>query len=395
MQSSGFAVVAMMFGSVSLARAVALLGYATLTGALMIRPAWADGPRLRDLAPVQLFAAPQVEVGPPRSLPDNSQSGAQLDDEYVFTDAAESIPDISYSFSWSRADSMAWRSGGLSRSSPGLWGTPGWRREPLLAAPSLAAPAGQSWTLGTQNWRYAGDDGLDVTLGSDEAMVPAWGSSARLGGINVSQSSLVGAGDAENNWQYSLSVGALDYSSGDSGDLNLGPTAGNSVLRYGVSPSFTLESQMQVAPDLMNTGLGGQYKTDWGIWSAGLARANRGMYNGWRYQAAYELDVLEDLQLSWLNERRGAGYADLSRYTADPSVGSVRHKWMATVPLGRWGDVSGVYENEASSLGDTRRSFGLTQQFWYSPNLRIGLQAGREITSGDYDIGIRFSVPIY
>src|SRR5690606_5714284 len=252
-----------------------------------------------------------------------------------------------------------------------------------------------SWTLGAENWRYAGEQGLDVTLGSDEIMVPAWGSSARLGGINISQSSLVSAGGADDEWQYSLAVGALDYSSDDSGDLNLGPTAGNSVFRYGVSPDVTLESQLQLAPNLISTGFGGQYQTGWGVWSAGVAQSKGGLYEGWRYQTAYELDVFEDLQLSWLNERRGAGYADLSRYTADPAVGSVRHKWTATVPLGRWGDVSGVYEDEQTSIGDARRTFGFTQQFWYSPNLRIGLSAEREIVTGDYDIGIRFSVPIY
>src|SRR5690606_2731341 len=373
-------------------RSAALLGGVGLIGTLMAGPAWAGGPLLRDLAPVQVFAAPQIQVDPPRPLPDTTQP---KDDKYVFTNAAESIPDISYSFSWSQTDTKVWQPSKLSSSSPGLWGAQGGRRVQRFSAPVLAAPAGESWTLGTQNWRYSGDDGLDVTLGSDEIVVPAWGSSARLGGINVSQSSLVSGSDTENNWQYALSVGALDYSSSGSGDLDLGPTAANSVFRYGVSPTFTLESQMQVAPDLFSTGLGGQYRTDWGVWSAGLARAERGMYNGWRYQAGYELDVFEDLQLSWLNERRGAGYTDLSRYTADPSVGSVRQKWMATVPLGRWGDLNGVYENEQSSLGDTRRSFGLTQQFWYSPNLRIGLQAQREITSGDYDIGIRLSVPIY
>src|SRR5690606_6038757 len=112
-----------------------------------------------------------------------------------------------------------------------------------------------------------------------------------------------------NNWQYSLSIGALDYSAVDSSDLELGPTVGNSVLRYGLNPDVVLESQLQVAPDLVSAGLGGEYRSDWGNWSAGLAQANRGAYSGWRYQAAYEVNVLDDLRLSWLNERRGPGYA--------------------------------------------------------------------------------------
>lgn len=384
----GFAVFFMTFFSMGMVRLAALLGCAGLVCMQMYRPVLAGGPQLRDLSPVQLFAAPQIEVAPPRPLPEPAGVSGADDDAHIFTNAVDSIPDISYSFSWSSGDSAAWRHGGVSRSSPGLWGARGNRFAP---AP---APVGESWTLGTNNWRYAGDEGLDVALGSNDIAVPAWGNSARLGGISVSQSSLVNTRDAENNWGYSLSIGALDYSPANSADLKLGPTAGNSVFSYGVGPDLVLESQVQVAPDLVSTGLGGQYSTAWGNWSAGLAQANRGVDRGWRYQAAYELDVFDDLQLSWLNERRGAGYADLSRYAADPSVGGMRQQWTATMPLGRWGDISGRYENEQSSLGDTRRSFGFTQQFWYSPNLRIGLEAQRELDSGDYDIGIRFSVPI-
>src|SRR5690606_12005730 len=240
-----------------------------------------------------------------------------------------------------------------------------------------------------------GDDGLDVALGSNDIATPAWGNSARLGGVSISQSSLVNAEDVENNWQYSLAIGALDFSSGGAADLDLGPTAANSVFRYGVSPSLVLESELQLAPGLRSIGLGGQYRTRCGNWSAGLARANAGASQGWRYQAAYELDMFDDLQLSWLGERRDPGYADLSRYTADASVGGVRQQWKATVPMGRWGDLSGKFENEQTSLGESRSRFGFTQQFWDSPNLRRGLDAQRELNSGDYDLGIRFSVPIY
>ncbi len=349
--------------------------------------------QLSDLAPVQVFAAPQIKVAPPQPLPDPQPEPVSDDDDYLFIDEADSIPDISYSFTWSRADAAAWRNRRVSRSSPGLWGALDNRRRWRFTPPP--ATAAMPWELGISNWRFAGDGGLDVALGSNDIVTPAWGNSARLGGISISQSSLVNAEDKEGNWQYALAVGALDFSQGPAEDLDLGPTAANSVFRYGVSPSLVLESQLQLAPDLMSTGVGGQYRTDWGRWSAGLARANMGAAQGWRYQAAYELDMFESLQLSWRGERRDPGYADLSRYTADPSIGGVRQQWKATIPLGRWGDLSGKFENEHTSLGESRSRFGFTQQFWYSPNLRVGVAAARELDSGDYDIGIRFSVPIY
>jgi outer membrane usher protein FimD/PapC len=217
-----------------------------------------------------------------------------------------------------------------------------------------------------------------------------------MGGISVSQTSSANSNDAQ-AWRYTMSVGALDYSASQAqGDLEYGPTAGNTVLSYQLDPQLTLESQLEMAPELLTTGIGGQYKTkDWGAWSAGVARASYGLREGWRYQTAYTVDVMDDLKLSWVNESRSAGFADLSRYQdASAAAAGVTQRLTATVPMGRWGDLAGTYENSRSSVGDTQHNFGVTQQFWYSPNLRIGLQAQRELMTGDYDVGIRFSVPI-
>jgi len=369
-----------------------------LLGAFACPGAWAAGPQLADLAPARAFAAPQISVAPPRPLPDRPA----MDDLFIGMEEpvpqAEPTPDISYDFFWKPSAEPAWNRGTSSAASPGLRETRNWRRASRLGA-RWVGKSDRPWTFGASNWRYADAQGLSVTLGNEEIAAPAWGNSARLGGISVSQSSLVSAGDAH-AWQYTMAVGALDYSTGQE-DLNYGPKAGNTVVRYGLSPAFTLESQLELAPNLMTSGIGGQYQTDWGAWSAGVARASQGLYKGWRYQASYSVDLADTLRLSWLNERHTEGFADLSRYqngAAAPGAaapGGIRQRWTATVPMGRWGDVSGTYESARTSLGEQQRSFGFTQQFWYSPNLRVGLRAEREVVSGDYDIGIRFSVPIY
>src|SRR5690606_13079197 len=163
--------------------------------------------RLRELAPVQVYAAPQIDVSPPVPLPDAGDAPVVSDEAVVFTDEAESIPDISYSFSWSPGDSDAWRGSDVSPSSPGLWGalsTPYGRR-----FTSSSAVATGSWARGTSNWSLQGADGLDLALGSKDIVAPAWGNSARLGGLSISQSSLVNAQDVENKWQYALAIGAL------------------------------------------------------------------------------------------------------------------------------------------------------------------------------------------
>ncbi len=347
---------------------------------------------LRDLSPVRLYPVQQISVDPPVPLPDPVPEGSMLE---VLPSAEHDIWGGNVDVSWDEIDFQKWHKQKLSASSPGLRGKRGsWRTR----LPSLGTATGSSdpWARGSSNWRYTGERGLGVSLGSNEIAVPAWANSARMGGISISQSS--GArSEGDHAWQYSMSVGALDYSSGqEQGDLNFGPTASSTVLRYKLNPKVIVESQLELAPDLITTGVGGRYKTNgWGAWSAGVARASYGLEQGWRYQAAYEVDILDDLKLGWLNERHTPGFTDLSRYQDGAiAAGGVRQQLTATVSLGRWGDLAGMYESAESSLGDSQRSFGFTQQFWYSPNLRIGLRAERELVSGDYDVGIRFSVPI-
>lgn len=351
---------------------------------------------LRDLAPIQLYAVPEVSVDPPQPLPDpNTEEPPSATFWPGDNEASDTppIPDIPYAYFWDETDFRQWHKTKVASTSPGLRGSHGWRSTPRLRSRWLSAPSLDPWTFGASNWRYTGEQGLGVSLGNNEIAVPAWGNTARMGGISVSQSSQTSSDSKR--WQYIMSVGALDYSSSQpQGDLDYGPTATNTVLRYQINPEVTLESQLETAPSLITSGVGGRYATDWGAWSAGVAKASYGMHQGWRYQAAYEVNVIDDLQLSWLTERHTAGFTDLSRYADGVSAGGVRQQVSASVPLGRWGDVVGMYESAKPLAGDAQRSFGLTQQFWYSPNLRIGLKAERQLISGDYDVGIRFSVPI-
>ena len=370
-----------------------LRGCAGLLVLLAGQVALADSLRLQELAPVQVFQAPQIQSAQPMPLPDDMDASVGLDPSSVFGNDADSIPDISYGFSWSDNDSALWRASEVSPTSPGLWGavsTPYGQRFSVAPAQS-AVP----WSLGANNWSMQDDQGLSLALGNSTIAAPAWGSSARLGGIRVAQSSLSHSDDQQADWHYALSVGALDNAVGSGGDLVLGPTAASSVVSYGVGSGLMLESQLQFAPDLMSSGLGGRYKTGWSDVSVGMTQASVGDQSGRRYQASYTVDVLEDLQLSWLGERREAGYGDLGNYSSGPLAGRRLQQWSATVPLGRWGDITGQYQSERTALGDSQRSFGFTQQFWYSPNLQVGLEANRQLDGEDYDIGIRLSVPVF
>src|SRR3546814_15139755 len=62
--------------------------------------------------------------------------------------------------------------------------------------------------------------------------------------------------------------------------------------------------------------------------------------------------------------------------------------------MGRWGDISGTYEQLDATAGESRQTFGLAQQFWYSPHLRVRLEANRDIATGAYGLGVKFMLQL-
>src|SRR3546814_20126180 len=108
------------------------------------------------------------------------------------------ISDCSSDVCSSDLDTNAWRRRHVSDASPGLRGARGWHRPSRrLRSPWLARQNDTAWTLGSSNWRYSSKQGLDVTLGNEEIVVPAWGHSTRMSGVSISQPSLDGSGASE------------------------------------------------------------------------------------------------------------------------------------------------------------------------------------------------------
>lgn len=358
---------------------------------LVVVPADVGAWGIRDVAPYQLYPVSEVQVAPPVLLAPLPTESTQV---YGVTPPEVAAETQGLDLFWQQDTFAAWQRSKVA--DPAVAKQAVWKRGPRRRVLSwLPRPTDDPWTFGASNWRYEGDQGLDFTLGNNAINVPAWSSSARMGGVSISQSAPVT--DNTGAWHYSLAVGALDYTSAqESGDLVYGPTASNTVVRYGLSPQLTVETQLETAPGLVTTGLGGQYDTQgWGSLHAAFSRASFGQEPGWRYQTGYDVDIINDINLSWLHESHTVGYADLGHYNSGAaSVAGTRSQVAATVPLGRWGDAGGIYENSRTSAGDIKRSFGFTQQLWYSPNLLIGIKAQREVVSGDYDIGLRLSVPL-
>ena len=363
----------------------------SLADSIESAPRLSLSPVLRGLAPSQPYAVRIDHVDPPQPLPEPLAYMGEgpidppgVGNSQIPAFDAISPVDVSYIRGWTPLRPMAGK--------PGI--VKGRRSQLSFMAPGNT----DTWTLGTENWRYSRADGTRLVLGNGWSNVSVLGDRVRLGGVSLSQS-LTDQAEGEGSWRYSVMLGALDYSGepGKQGGLTYGPTAGESILSYGVSQQLSVETQMQWAPEMVVSGIGGKYATKgWGAWQAGVAKAKRNFNEGWRYRIGYEADVLDSLNLSWTHEQRTGGYSDLANYrdfTLDS--GRSRNLWSAKLSLGRWGVLNGTFEQLSSAAGPVKQQFGLSQQFWYSPNLRISLRTERELISGDYGIGLGFAVPLY
>ncbi len=341
---------------------------------------------LENLSSTQVYgvsetrAIPAQELPPPAPFFDPSQWQA---DTLPVSDADDAFSFSDYSLTGAGTASLA-RSMQYSRQTSPLW-----------RARWLPRASDQAWVFGERNWRYVGEQGLQLTLGNDTVMGADWAQPVALGGVNLSQDFHDGL---TGPWRYALAIGALDATgSRDNGDLVYGPTAGSLLLSTDVSQNASVDTQMETARDFAMTGLGATYRSpDWGVWQASVARASHSLGQGWRYQAAYGMDVLEDLHLEWSGERYQDQFVDLSRYQGmKTSMASSRQVLGATVPLRRWGEFKTQYEVQHPLAGGANRYVGVSQQFWYSPSLRVGLQARRHLESRQSNIAVRFSVPIF
>ncbi|WP_376810928.1 fimbria/pilus outer membrane usher protein [Candidimonas humi] len=347
-----------------------------------------NGPSLRDLAPVQTYSVPDSDGAAPRALPppgdDDAGSGLRID---AAAQADEQPEPLDLKGAWRPLRPTY---------APGAWQPMGLDLLDDQTPSAGQTMAGLGWKLGSKNWNYTSAGGLGLTLGNASPTTPAWASSTTLGGVGLSKGLSPGNADT-GQWQYATMVGALDYSPGTTeGGLDYGPAASTSVLRYGLSSNLTLESQMETAPAMKTMGLGGTYNThQWGVWSAGVARASQEMDDGMRYQVGYQTSLLGRLQLSWVGEHRSAGFSDLSLYRnfADNEAQD-SNLWKLTMPLGSYGDLSGSYQAIETPSGPPVEVFGVSHQFALNQNVKLALQAQRQRYTGDYDVGLQLSIPL-
>ncbi len=302
---------------------------------------------------------------------------------------------------WPLSAQRQWRLGGLAGGQRGSLPNTSLRySQAPQSAPTLAAPpAGSSmsarglglanWDIGRNNWRYQGDR-LGLTLGSTQVDNGST-SQTVLGGFRLGTGTTSGS-----SWDASLAAGAIDRTSGtEGGDLDYGPMAGQAALSWRPQDVWSVDSSVQAAPGMVNTTLGTQMDAgDLGAFRLGMAHGGMHSVRGWGVQTGYEVRLFDRVDLSFDTGRQSTGYADLGNYAQGPASGTMSRRFSAGMAGPMHGTITGTYESYNDVGGQPHQRFGFNQQFWYSPNLRVGVKAQRETVTGDYDVGLSLSVPI-
>jgi len=251
----------------------------------------------------------------------------------------------------------------------------------------------------TQYWRYRRAGGPTLSVGGVTLDAPAWSSTARLGGVQIADWDDASSDGllAEGRFGYSSAFGRLDYSdpSARAGDLVFGESAGAGALRYGLTSSLTLESQLQVAPSLTALGLGGRYALgSLGTLQAAAIQSRYAQAEGWRYRLGYSVDLGQGTTLGLSNELTDPHYSDLSRYGSGfPGASEMRNTVTAGLPLGSLGTLSGTYTGLRSDGEPVEHRFGLAHTLSLAPRVNLSLGADRDVVTGDYAMQMQLSLP--
>jgi len=366
-----------------------------LLGAVAAGPADAAGPWQRAAPGIGVLApALPFPVALPKPVPAGELPG---DDPYAeFGLPPAEAGGAKPARRWSLADFRYRRRGGPVQ---------------VVAHPAAAAPAWFGAVPGLSGvqrgagfWQVRAASGLSWSVGNVTAAAPAWGYAVPMGGLQISEGAAAGAQLPEGAFGYSSTLGRVNHTplsagagaAGVAGDLDYGPAAGSGSLRYGLTPSLTLESQIQAASALTTVGLGGAYSAgEWGRLQAAVTQGRLRASSGWRYALDYSVNVGDYVDLGYSNVVTGAGYGDLAGYAAGPAAGTqLSNTVTAGVPLGGLGTFSGTYTGIRVGSALSHERFGLRHSIAFAPDVRLALGADRDVVTGDYEMRMELTLPV-
>ena len=270
--------------------------------------------------------------------------------------------------------------------------------QPMSAfqAPFSVAPHVRSevtrWHLGRDAWRYQSADNKRFTLGSHRPVFVSGLSTATLGGVSINATETT----QTEQWRYGAAWGKVDNTVGDT-QLDYGAGVGRVWLGMNMSSQWVLDGLYQRAEGYEQYGLGTSYQDEGlGAWDFTVTQSQQDDHKGWRYQGGYGVSLSDSLKIRWSHEAYTEAFVPVTKLHQQTNA-SARHSQALALDWqsGRLGQIGASYATQQQRHGDKDQRFGLSQQFWYSPNLRIDIDAQRERYSGDYNMKLRFSVPLF
>lgn len=234
-------------------------------------------------------------------------------------------------------------------------------------------------------------------LGSNTPKLVSGLSTVPLGGVSLTDQIDGGRIDTGPiRWRYGAAVGMVDKNK-KAEDLHYGTGAARARVDVRLSSRLSVDGLYQRAINYEQLGVGGRYAFDrLGVWAVNLTQSQHQAEQGWRYQGRYEVGLSPNIDVALSSETYSGEFSNLLQsqahhHTTPQSKHGVDLYW----DTGRWGKFGVNYASALPKLGEKKHEFGLSQQFWYSPNLRIDLDAQRQTQSGDYNVGLRFSLPVF
>lgn len=214
----------------------------------------------------------------------------------------------------------------------------------------------QGWMADTGRFTYMQDNGSTVSIGQVAEGGGFWGSSARLGGVQVTRlPGLSSRGTLmPGSFGMSASVGRVsheDLARTGAGGLTVGAPMAASTLRYGLTADITLETHLENAIDTSEKGLGGMIAMgDWG---------------------ALRLSTTQTQDVFAQSQRSGLGLQ---------------------VKLDQQ-EFESTYETLNSGAGTLEQKLGFKHSWFISAQTRMQIGGDRELSTGNYSMKMQLSVP--
>lgn len=266
----------------------------------------------------------------------------------------------------------------------------------LKIAPQISNHAPDHWYVDQRAWRYQSTSNVRFTVGNSTPQLVSGLKTVPLGGLSFSDRVDAVLTDKE-QWRYGLALGVVDKQP-TATNFNYGAKAARAWVDVRLSPKLSFDGLYQRAEGYEQVGLGSRYhlSSTGGVWAMSLTQSHHRAGKGWRYQGRYDMDISETVDVSLSTETYSGAFSNLLQsqnksFTTPQAKHGVDVHW----DTGRWGALGASYSSTQPRLGQNQHSFGVNQQFWYSSNLRIDLDAQRQIHTGDYNMGLRFSLPVF